>query len=85
MVLHDPRHPYTVGLVRSIPATRRAQGPRPPRHDPRLLADPRGSAAPGCVFADRCGLAEEICREEEPPLHELADGRVSRCHFHERR
>jgi peptide/nickel transport system ATP-binding protein len=33
------------------------------------------------VFADRCGLAREICRDEEPPLHPVAPGRVSRCHF----
>ena len=34
------------------------------------------SDLPGCVFADRCALAQEICHTEEPPLHELGDGHV---------
>jgi peptide/nickel transport system ATP-binding protein len=42
-----------------------------------------GEELPGCVFADRCALAQEICVAEEPPLYELGDGHVSRCHFHE--
>jgi peptide/nickel transport system ATP-binding protein len=83
MVLHDPRHPYTVGLVRSIPrrGVRKDHG----RLDtiPGFLPT-LGAQQPGCVFADRCGLADAICHEEEPPLHELAGGRVSRCHFHDR-
>jgi peptide/nickel transport system ATP-binding protein len=39
---------------------------------------------PGCIFADRCGLAEDRCRTEPPPLYELPGTRRSRCHFHER-
>ena len=33
-----------------------------------------GADLPGCVFADRCGLVREICREEEPPLHPVDPG-----------
>jgi peptide/nickel transport system ATP-binding protein len=36
------------------------------------------------VFADRCGLVQEICRVEEPPLHQVGGGHAGRCHFHER-
>ena len=36
------------------------------------------------MFADRCALAEEICRVEEPPAFPLGAGHSSRCHFHER-
>jgi peptide/nickel transport system ATP-binding protein len=35
------------------------------------------------VFAPRCALARDICRTDEPPLHVLGGGHVSRCHFHE--
>jgi peptide/nickel transport system ATP-binding protein len=81
-VLHDPRHPYTVGLLRCIPrgGARKDHG----RLDtiPGFLPN-LGEDLPGCVFADRCGLAQEICVAEEPPLFELGDGHVSRCHFHE--
>ena len=81
-VLHDPRHPYTVGLLRCIPrgGVRKDHG----RLDtiPGFLPN-LGEELPGCVFADRCALAQDICVAEEPPLYELGDGHVSRCHFHE--
>jgi peptide/nickel transport system ATP-binding protein len=81
-VLHDPRHPYTVGLLRCIPrgGARKDHG----RLDtiPGFLPN-LGEELPGCVFADRCALAQEICRAEEPPLYEVAGTHVSRCHFHE--
>ncbi len=82
-VLHDPRHPYTVGLLRCIPrgGVRKDRG----RLDtiPGFLPN-LGEKLPGCVFAARCALVEDICRSEEPLLLELGGGHVSRCHFHER-
>ncbi len=38
-----------------------AQGPRPAGHDPRLPARPRRRCPPGCIFAERCALADERC------------------------
>ncbi len=78
----DPRHPYTVGLLRCIPKG----GLRKDQH--RLDTIPGflpqlGVELPGCVFTDRCGLAREICHEHEPELHPLGGGHASRCHFHE--
>ncbi|MGI9111623.1 MAG: dipeptide ABC transporter ATP-binding protein [Gaiellaceae bacterium] len=82
-VLRDPRHPYTVGLLRCIPrgGTRKDHG----RLDtiPGFLPN-LGEELPGCVFAPRCALVEEICRVEEPPLYDAGGTHVSRCHFHER-
>jgi len=82
-LLGDPRHPYTVGLLRSVPKWGDSKGRGPlatiPGFPPRIGAD-----IPGCVFADRCGLAEDICRQEEPPLFETDGGHLSRCFFHER-
>jgi peptide/nickel transport system ATP-binding protein len=81
-VLQDPRHPYTVGLLRCIPrgGVRKDHG----RLDtiPGFLPN-LGEELPGCVFADRCALAQEICVAEEPPLYEVGGTHVSRCHFHE--
>jgi peptide/nickel transport system ATP-binding protein len=81
-VFHDPRHPYTVGLLRCIPrgGVRKDQTPLDtiPGFLPRI-----GTEIQGCVFAPRCGLVKEICRQEEPPLYPIGDGRTSRCHFHE--
>jgi peptide/nickel transport system ATP-binding protein len=82
-VLRDPRHPYSVGLLRCIPrgGVRKDHG----RLDsiPGFLPN-LGENLPGCVFAPRCNLAEEICHAEEPALHVLGEGRLTRCHFHER-
>jgi peptide/nickel transport system ATP-binding protein len=85
-VFSDPRHPYTVGLLRSIPrrnihagAKRRTSLATIPGSLPAA-----GSVPTGCIFADRCGLADERCRSEAPPMYEIGGGRGSRCHYHER-
>jgi peptide/nickel transport system ATP-binding protein len=82
-VFEDPRHPYTVGLLRCIPRA----GLRKDRD--RLDTIPGflpGLGAPlsACVFVDRCGLAQEICHQEEPPFHPVGHGQASRCHFWQR-
>ena len=43
-----------------------------------------GADLPGCVFADRCALADERCHAEEPPLITIEGGHESRCWYHER-
>ena len=82
-VLRTRAIPYTVGSPALHPARRRPQGPRPARHDPGLPPEPRRRSIPGCVFADRCALADERCRAEEPPLIAVDDGHESRCWYHE--
>ena len=82
-VLQDPRHPYTVGLLRCIPrgGVRKDHG----RLDtiPGFLPS-LGAELAGCVFADRCALADDRCRTEEPPLIPLGEGHESRCWYHDR-
>ncbi len=82
-VFQEPRHPYTVGLLRCIP--RRGHRKDHGRLDtiPGFLPAP-GSTMSGCIFAERCGLAEQRCLEEEPPMYAVSAGRISRCHFHDR-
>ena len=82
-VFNDPRHPYTVALLRCLPrgGQRKDQG--------RLDTIPGflpgiGATITGCAFADRCALADDRCRRELPPLYELGDGRLSRCHYHDK-
>ncbi len=90
-VFHNPRHPYTVGLLRAIPrrdpvgaGTADESGGRPPLATiPGSLPAP-GSVTQGCVFAPRCGLADDRCRSDAPPLYEIGGGRGSRCHYHQR-
>jgi peptide/nickel transport system ATP-binding protein len=82
-VLQDPRHPYTVGLLRCIPrgGVRKDHG----RLDtiPGFLPS-LGEELHGCVFAGRCALADDRCRTEEPPLVPIVEGHESRCWYHER-
>lgn len=71
------RHPYTARLLRAAPTPERAgvlvgiEG-RPPRP---------GQWKPGCAFADRCFLATDVCRSEEPALEAVGLGHVARCYF----
>jgi peptide/nickel transport system ATP-binding protein len=81
-VFRDPRHPYTVGLLRCIPRGGVRKDETPLDTIPGFLPS-LGADLQGCVFAARCGLVRDICRQEEPPLYSLGDGRTSRCHFHQ--
>ncbi len=80
-IFAEPRHPYTVGLLRCLP--RRGTS----RLDERLDTIPgflpaSPMAVSGCIFHPRCAMAQDICRQTEPPLIGLGGGRSSRCHFH---
>jgi peptide/nickel transport system ATP-binding protein len=87
-VFDNPRHPYTVGLLRCIPRG----GVRKDQERLDTIAGflpGLGAELPGCVYADRCGLmralgAEQRCQQIEPPMHDLGGGHGARCHFHER-
>ena len=78
----DPRHPYTVGLLRCIPHGGMRKDQCRLDSIPGFLPPP-GAELPGCVFADRCPLADDRCRTEPPPLFQL-NGRATRCFYHER-
>ncbi len=78
----DPRHPYTVGLLRCIPRG----GVRKDRE--RLDTIPGflpqlGAELPACVYADRCALVQDVCRREVPPPYAVGPDHRSRCHFHQ--
>jgi peptide/nickel transport system ATP-binding protein len=85
-IFKAPRHPYTVGLLRSIPRrdiSETSSGRAILETIPGSLPSP-GSITQGCIFAPRCGLADDHCRNDAPPLYELGGGRGSRCHYSER-
>ncbi|MBV9522630.1 MAG: ABC transporter ATP-binding protein [Alphaproteobacteria bacterium] len=77
----DPRHPYTLALLRCVPRLGMRKGLRRLDPIPGSLP-PLGAAAPGCVYAPRCPLARARCRAEPPPSLPVGDGRSSRCFFH---
>ncbi|MGQ9475344.1 MAG: ABC transporter ATP-binding protein [Actinomycetota bacterium] len=77
-VYYRSRHPYAWSLMRSVPRLDEKKerlltiGGSPPS----LINLP-----PGCSFSPRCPFAQEICREQEPPLLEVEEGHLSACHF----
>ncbi len=77
------RHPYSTGLLRAIPRAGRVKADGALDTIPGFLPDTPG-ALTGCTFAERCALADDRCRSEEPPLSTDADGHRSRC-FHAER
>jgi len=80
-IFRDPRHPYTLGLMRSIP---RIDG-KGERLEPIQGAPPNLSTLPaGCPFAPRCRFAQPECRSTEVTLREVAPGHFSACLFPER-
>ncbi len=80
--VHDiyrrPAHPYTRGLLESIPRVdRKGRGLAAIRGlPPSLLAVP-----PGCPFHPRCPMAQAVCTTDVPPLYEVSPTRASACHF----
>ncbi len=81
-IFGEPRHPYTVGLLRCLPQRGRSKTVAPLTTIPGFLPA-AGAHMTGCVFASRCPIADEKCRTVEPLLADLL-GRFSKCHYPER-
>jgi len=76
-VFREPRHPYTVGLLESLPSmtgNRSRRLPCIPGQPPSLAEAPVG-----CAFADRCPRVMDVCRAAEPARIEIAPGVAARC------
>jgi peptide/nickel transport system ATP-binding protein len=75
-VLRRPRHPYTAGLLASLPAMAKPGEPlrQIPGSTPSLLAKP-----PGCPFHPRCPRAQEVCKTDPPEV--ATPGRAAWCYF----
>ncbi|MEV4243284.1 ABC transporter ATP-binding protein [Streptosporangium canum] len=77
-LFENAAHPYTRGLLRSMPRT--------DREDDELWAIPGAPPSPvltpkGCAFHPRCDIAIDLCRSEQPGLEVIAAGRTSACHL----
>jgi oligopeptide/dipeptide ABC transporter ATP-binding protein len=76
-VFHNPLHPYTVGLLNSVPVFG--------RKGKRILVPIKGivptptEEIPGCAFAPRCPRAEATCAVQEPVLQEVEPGHLVAC------
>ncbi len=76
-IYQNPRHPYTIGLLRSVP---RLDQPRKAKLDPIQGQPPDLWNLPGgCSFRPRCKFAVEKCANEVPPLREAGEAHRSAC------
>jgi peptide/nickel transport system ATP-binding protein/oligopeptide transport system ATP-binding protein len=81
-LFHQPLHPYTVGLLNSVPVLG--------RKGKKVLVPIRGMVPtptdiiPGCAFEPRCPRAMSICREKQPVLREAAPGHQVACWLYEK-
>jgi peptide/nickel transport system ATP-binding protein len=81
-LFRSPRHPYTQGLLGAVPKL----GSSLTGVETRLAEIPGvvpslKERIPGCVFAGRCPLATDLCRELAPALEAKAPGHVAACHY----
>ena len=76
-IYYNPRHPYTLGLLQSVPRLDQVKTERLDAIEglpPDLLEKPTG-----CSFAPRCKFAYDKCTQEAPPLMQVSDGHQSAC------
>ena len=76
-IYHRPRHPYTLGLLRSVPRMDRPRGNRliPIEGQPPDLT----REIAGCSYRPRCNFAVERCDQEVPPLESVGGSHTSAC------
>ena len=75
-IYKNPKHPYTIGLLDSIPSlTKDAKRLKPIKG---LMPDPT-ALPPGCPFAPRCNYATAACSEAVPDLADRGNGHLVRC------
>jgi len=76
----SPQHPYTRGLLRSVPGYAGNAGKSRLPTIPGVVPD-LSRLPVGCRFQDRCSEVHDRCKRDEPALIELAGGRASACHL----
>ena len=79
-IFDNPRHPYTVGLMESIPSLERSVRRLTPI--PGLMSDPT-SLPQHCSFADRCRYCTSSCRNGDPEMVEIEEGHFVKCYCHD--
>jgi len=86
-LFENPGHPYTRGLLGSIPNVEVAahiRGRRPRLNEIKGIVPPLANLPKGCSFAPRCSLASDQCREAFPPLVQYRPGHWVACWHAER-
>jgi peptide/nickel transport system ATP-binding protein len=81
-LFRSPRHPYTQGLLGAVPKLGSSlDGVETKLAEIPGVVPSLKERIPGCVFAGRCRLATDLCREIAPALETKAPGHVAACHY----
>jgi peptide/nickel transport system ATP-binding protein len=81
-LFRTPRHPYTQGLLGSVPKLGSSlTGEQTRLSEIPGLVPSLKAKIPGCVFASRCAYATDLCRSTAPALEEKAAGHTAACHY----
>ncbi len=77
-ILENPKHPYTKALIDTIPGMdeKVERFVQIPHNVPHPMHKPEG-----CYFSNRCAYCTELCKQKQPPLYDLGDGRKVRCYY----
>jgi len=78
-LFRNPAHPYTKGLISSIPTINRSSGEREALFAIPGTVPPLDSLPSGCSFAPRCSHAVDDCSKAMPELEAIADNHMTRC------
>lgn len=76
-IFYRPKHPYTSALLRSLPTVETSRDENLvsiPGTPPDLFAPPKG-----CAFASRCEHCMKICKNNQPPVFDIAEGHTAAC------
>jgi oligopeptide/dipeptide ABC transporter ATP-binding protein len=79
-LFHEPLHPYTVGLLNSVPVLGRKDKALVPI---KGMVPMPTDKIPGCAFAPRCPHAMKICHERQPTLRDVRPGHTAACWLYE--
>jgi len=77
-IVNNPRHPYTIGLIRAIPSDDRKELVGIRGNVPDLVNPPSG-----CRFHPRCDYAKDICRKEKPKTVQVESNHTVACFLYE--
>ena len=82
-IFENPLHPYTKGLILSIPPVNFEEKKKPLQSIPGVVPDPSNKPL-GCFFHPRCESVMDICKEKIPPYYEITPTHKVRCFLYDR-
>lgn len=78
-IFNEPLHPYTIGLIESLPSMEKVEGKRKPLKTIKGMVPNLLKLTFGCSYRERCPIGDRECEKEEPELREVKKGHLAAC------